>query len=166
MNSENWNKKPQPTCFTPTLRLLCAAIAFCPLLFSGCGADTKLNPIAGKVTLDGKGYSRLLVYFRPTKGKPNQFNMGVGETDENGILTLRSSGGDGLIAGTYRVAFTYLIVPGQREPAGLDEKLDGPGMAEPIEKVPALYADWENSPVMFTVKHGSDNYFEFDIPAE
>lgn len=134
------------------------------LAIAGCGGEPTLYPIEGKVTLGGKAYNRLIVYFRPIDEKVNAYNLGVGETDVQGILGLRSTAGQGLAAGNYRVSFTCMEMKGGKGSAGLGEKMDDqPGMTA-VERVPPEYCDAKNSPVEFVVTAGTDNYFEFDIP--
>ena len=129
----------------------------------GCFGDPELHPVTGKVTLQGKSYERLIVYFRPLQGEISQFNMGVGETDGSGNLALRSSAGNGLAAGTYRVAFSCMTVRGTGAVPGMDEKADDNQNIQMVERVPTKYADLENSPVEFEVRAGT-NEFIFDIP--
>jgi hypothetical protein len=158
----------------PKLRLLVNAgyrqVAFAVMLLSisvaGCGKDTTLHPISGKVTMGGKSYYRLLVYFRPISGEVDQYNLGVGETDATGVLTLRSTAGDGLVAGKYRVSFSLLVVPGSDEAVDPNVKRERRQDRPAIEKVPAQYADAEQSPVTFEVTSGGSNYFEFDVPED
>jgi hypothetical protein len=140
------------------------AVACSFVVSSGCRKDTTLHTVSGKVTLGGKPYNRLIVYFRPISAKVTEYNMGVGETDAQGTMTLRSTAGNGLIQGKYRVAFSHLIVPGAREAISMDQKQEMPKSVAPVEKVPEPYADWENSPVVFEVKANDENYFEYDIP--
>lgn len=139
-------------------------------LFSavGCGGDPPLYPISGKVTLGGKSYERLLVYFRPLEGPVTRFNLGVGETDKDGNLALRSSAGMGLPTGKYRVTFSCFVVRGAS--LGVDQKVDelAPALQnlEPEQIVPELYRESEGeakSPVEFEIQTGQ-NVFEFDIP--
>lgn len=137
--------------------------AICSLsLFVGCG-DPPLNPVEGTVTLGGKPYERLLVYFRPVGGKVDRFSMGVGETDKDGTLGLRSSAGDGLAAGKYRVCFNCYVAKGKA--VGLGEKADDDDRTLVTEDiVPAPYNDPESSPVEFVIQRGVTNLFEYDIP--
>ena len=136
--------------------MLCALV--------GCG-DPPLQTVAGKVTLDGKAYPRLIVYFRPMSGTPNEFNLGVGETDPSGKLTLRSTAGGGLQRGTYRVSFSCVVqVNGKGAIAGLsEEKADDDRKLVTKELVPERFLG-EESPIEFEVKTG-ENFFEYDIPA-
>lgn len=148
---------------------LSAALCFCALMAaSGCGKPT-LYPIQGKVTLGGKGYERLIVYFRPVSGVVNEYNLGVGETDKDGTLKMRSTAGMGLAAGEYKVTFTYLKTKSGKVVSGADEKPDDFGSVVTIEMVPDEYSDRkaaETTPVRFTVKPGGENTFNFDIPVK
>lgn len=133
---------------------------------TGCG-DPPLHKVEGNVTLGGKSYNRLLVYFRPIDEKVNQFNMGVGETDATGRLALRSTAGDGLQAGKYRVSFSCMQSDSSRGNEALGgEKLDDDRDVKIVELVPSPYDAEENmdqSPLEFEVKSGV-NVFDFDIP--
>jgi hypothetical protein len=139
------------------------------LLIVGCGGDPPLHTLSGKVTLGGKSYSRLLVYFRPVEGKVNQFNLGVGETDAAGVLSLRSTAGMGLVAGKYRVSFSCMQPKNNPAAANLspDEKPDDDRNIQMEELVPSPYDNETNAdttPLEFEVKPGTENHFEFDIP--
>ncbi len=144
---------------------LTACILLC---LSGCAGDPPLHSLSGKVTLGGKPYPRLLVYFRPIEGKVNQFNLGVGETDANGVLSLRSTAGMGLMAGKYRVSFSCMQPKGRpaNQVQSSDEKPDDDRNVEMVELVPAPYDNDTNadtSPLEFEIKPGMDNVFEHDI---
>jgi hypothetical protein len=153
--------------------LYTTAFGVAALLAAGCGkSDPPVYPISGKVTLGGKPYERVIVYFRPVGGEINAFNLGVGETEKDGTLKMRSSGGMGVMAGEYKVTFTYQQVKTAKgtQTLGSDEKLgDLGGGVTAIELVPddlvAGKAE-ETTPVRFTVKPGDENRFEFDIPAK
>lgn len=150
------------------LTLFFAAFLLCVSL-NGCGGDPPLHALGGKVTLGGKSYSRLLVYFRPIEGQVNQFNLGVGETDAAGVLSLRSTAGMGLMAGKYRVSFSCMQPKGGTTTAGTDEKPDDDKNIQMVELVPAPYDNESNadtSPLEFEIKAGVENYFEFNIPAK
>ena len=136
-------------------------LTFLVCLFGGCG-DPTLYELTGKVTLDGEPKERLIVYFNPMDGEVTQFNLGVGETDKDGNLTLRTSAGNGLAAGNYRVSFSYLVRE-TGEAAGLGDK-DESETAITVEKVPSPYCDRKSSPVEVYIKR-SQNEFIYDIPA-
>lgn len=139
------------------------------LLVAGCGGEPPLHSLTGKVTLGGKSYSRLLVYFRPLEGKITPLNLGVGETDQAGVLSLRSTAGMGLIAGKYRVSFSCMQPKGRAIVASSDEKPDDDRTVQMIEMVPEPYDNENNadsSPLEFEIKAGAENHFEFDIPVK
>ncbi len=144
------------------LTTLALSLVFISLVV-GCGPDRTLHPVSGKVTLAGKPYQRLIVYFRPIDRKVNEYNLGVGETDANGTLQLRSTAGDGLNRGKYRVSFTCVQVRGQI--VDPEKKIDNDRGIEYDELVPEQYTDAEQSPVEFEIKPGP-NVFEFDIPGQ
>lgn len=137
----------------------------------GCGKkDPPVHAVTGKVTLGGKAYPRLLVYFRPVAGESTGFNNAVGETDKDGNLTVRSTGGLGLQAGEYKVTFTCMV-PKTGSPAAdkltHGDKPDERGITT-VELVPDAHADKtaaETTTVRFTVGAG-ENKFDFDIPAK
>ncbi|MCD0460826.1 hypothetical protein [Roseiconus lacunae] len=136
------------------------------LCLIGCG-DPQLHQVTGKVTLGGKPYQRLLVYMRPIDEQVDKFRMGVGETDAKGVLTLRSSAGDGLASGKYRVSFSCMVPKGNDE-MGLNpnEKHDDNPKLITEELVPLPYASDIDSPVEFEIGGSDPNEFVFDIPSE
>ena len=145
---------------------LCVLFGLMSLLV-GCG-DPALHPISGKVSLDGKTYERLLVYFHPLDREPDQFSIGVGETDKDGVLVLRTSAGPGIAAGNYRVTFSCIqaLRGGKTLTLGANsEKADDDRSLVTKDIVPAPYGSKNDSPVEFQVKSG-ENVFEFDIPGK
>ena len=131
-------------------------------LCCGCG-DPTLYELSGKVTLGGEPKERLIVYFNPVDQKISKFNLGVGETDADGNLTLRSTAGNGLAAGNYRVSFSYPVTEGG-DTSGLSDDKNESESAVVVEKVPEPYSSRQESPVEFYIKR-SKNEFNFDIPA-
>jgi hypothetical protein len=135
----------------------------------GCGGPPPLHPVTGKITLGGKGYQRLIVYFRPAAGNVTEFNLGVGETDASGNLTLRSTGGPGLQAGEYKVTFTCMVPKSGPGNLKVSDKPDDNRTVAFVELVPQPYDDGtsaEATPLRFTVKPGQENRYNFDIPAK
>ena len=136
---------------------------------AGCGSNPTLYEVKGRVTLDGKPHERLLVYFRPVSGESTAFNNAVGETDADGNLTVKSSGGNGLETGEYKVSFSYQAPVKQTAAAKKltsDDKPDEMGI-KVVEMVPDVYAEGKtiDSEVRFKVTSG-ENVFEYDIPAK
>lgn len=140
--------------------LLLTVLALC----FGCGGQPPLHSITGKVSLGGKTYPRLIVYFYPKSGRVGSHNLGVGETDAAGNLTLRSTAGDGLAAGEYKVFFSCMVTPSGSVIDAGNEKFDDRRGVETVELVPDEYASDETTPVIFQVRRQSENNFEFDIP--
>ncbi len=144
------------------------------LCLAGCRENVPaLHPVRGQVTLGGKPFERLLVYLHPQDAAISQYTLGVGETDANGALTLRSTAGDGLAEGNYRVTFSCLVtVAGEVIGAADSKNDDGRSVAmltssAPTirELVPEVYVHAETTPVQFQIRRGVENTLEFDIPA-
>ncbi len=135
------------------------------IVTAGCGRDTTLHPLTGKVTLGGVPYERLLVYFRPLDKPADEYSLGVGETDKAGELTLRSTAGNGLVAGKYRITFSCpsLSIHGREIQVSTDTKEENPAV-EIVERVPPQFSEWDQSTVEFEIVAGKPNHFEFDIP--
>ncbi|EMI17252.1 putative secreted protein [Rhodopirellula maiorica SM1] len=146
-------------------RQIALAILFCGCL-SGCNTEPALHPISGHITLGGKPYERLIVYFRPLDDAVTKYNLGVGETDAKGDLSLRSTAGPGLAAGTYKVSFTCIVSRGGKVIGSTDEKQDDDRSLVTEELVPPAYAEGGISGLEFEVQSSAENRFEFDIPAK
>jgi hypothetical protein len=147
------------------MRLLAVTSIILLTALTGCG-DPALHQVSGKVTLGGKPYERLLVYFHPLTREPSIFSIGVGETSKDGTLVLRSTAGDGLASGKYRVSFACYVVQGSKNrTVGLeDDKGDDKRQLDTKDIVPEPYNSPQESPVEFEIKAGVENIFEFDIP--
>ena len=147
------------------MRWVMACLLFTTILMPGCG-EPALYPISGKITLGGKPYERLLVYFHPIDRKASAFSVGVGETTNDGTLSLRSSAGNGLVSGKYRVSFACYVLQGSKNTTvGLDsEKADDDRTHVTKDIVPSPYNSPEESPLEFTVSSKGNNFLEFDIP--
>jgi hypothetical protein len=155
------------------MRIVLVAL-FAVLTVAGCGSKSPppIYPVTGKVTLGGKPYERLIVYFRPVGVDVNEYNLGVGETDKDGNLRMGSSGGVGVMAGEYKVTFHLQLMKTRQgtRAVGADEKPDelGGGMTA-VEMVPEAYRAGkaeETTTVRFTVKPDRENRFDFDVPAK
>lgn len=141
------------------------AISILTFAMVGCG-DPPLYPITGKVTLGGKSYERLLVYFHPIDQEATAFTMGVGETTKDGSLGMRSTAGDGLAEGKYRISFACFVLQGSaKQTVGLEGgKADDDRKHVTKDIVPAPYNSPQESPVEFDVKSSGENVLTFDIP--
>ncbi len=79
-------------------------LAVFAIAFVGC-SDPEVQPIEGKITLGGKPYTGLVIYMRPTDRLPSAGSIGIGQTDADGNLTLKSSAGIGLEPGATAFRF-------------------------------------------------------------
>jgi hypothetical protein len=70
------------------------------------GSPEELVLIDGLVTLNGKPLPGAVVTFLPEAGGP-----GLGDTDEEGRFSLKSSGHPGVAPGKYKVGISYLAGP-------------------------------------------------------
>lgn len=142
-------------------------VALSSLLLVGCGpAGPKVNPVTGKVTLDGTPISGATVNFSPvdaTSGSP-----ATGKTDENGVYTLTdttsSAIGSGAATGEYRVSVLWYKASGpdtsqttgsseQKEDRAARTKSTGPDAL-----LPAFYSNPLNSGLTTSVKTGKNEY--------
>ncbi|MGL6074696.1 MAG: hypothetical protein ACRC8S_11090 [Fimbriiglobus sp.] len=133
---------------------------------SGCGGKPKVYPVSGKVTLKGKPYERLIIYFRPLSGEVTQWNMAVAETDKNGeFKSILVADGNGLQAGEYKVSFSVIQTASGKSISSSDKPDDGGATVVMKELVAKPYdSTSEDTPVRFTVKPTGENVFTFDIP--
>lgn len=137
----------------------------------GCQSEPELYPVSGKVTLGGRSFNRLLVYMYPMEGDVTPFNLGVGETDVTGKLSLRSTAGMGLAQGKYRVSFSCIQPENSSGQEAVDPNVkpdDDNRQLKLVDLVPEPYDNQSNartSPEIFEIKAG-ENVFEFDIPVK
>ena len=140
------------------LALACLAL----LLPGGCGtAEPGLEPVRGKVTLDGGPWPRAgTINFTPTgttegtdasKSRPGSAEFGV-----DGSFTVGSfQPGDGLFPGTYAVSVDCPESGPQMSPTGQ--------AIEAANAVPKKYRDPSTSGLTLTVKPGERGNAEFDV---
>jgi len=149
--------------------LVAGLLGLATAVLAGCGKqDPPIYEVTGKVTLGDKAYPRLLVYFRPVSSDSTGFNNAVGETDQEGNLTVRSTAGLGLQAGEYKVTFTCMVPKSKSAAAEKLTHADKPDEVgvTTVELVPRTHADKtaaETTPVRFTVGSGG-NVFNFNVP--
>lgn len=74
---------------TKQVACLVASSAFC-LGLAGCGAQMKVAPVTGTVTLDGQPLEQVSVLFQPDNGRPS-----FGVTDKQGKYQLAYNRGQG-----------------------------------------------------------------------
>jgi hypothetical protein len=127
----------------------CARICFGIVLLtvtSGCGGvdQPKLNPVRGKVTLDGQPLANAIVSFIPDKGPPSG-----AITNSEGKYEMRfKSGGQGAVTGVHAVT--------------ISTDMDGNG-SPGAEKVPQQYN--KTSMLSAEVKNGPNEH-NFELQSQ
>ena len=124
--------------------------------------DAPLLPVRGTITLEGKPLAHAVVTFLPESGL-----AGVGETGEDGSYTLKTATKDGLKAGDYKVAVSYLV-SAEGEPQGLGPRNSiavPKSMLTATEKILPEYADLGRTTLTAKVEPGK-TMFTFDVKGE
>jgi len=135
-------------------------------LLIGCGGGAKpdvipsLEPVGGKVTLDGNPVDGISVTFFPGEG--NKGNPSTGSTDASGKYTLQHrSGKEGVPAGDYVVLFSKLTQP-DGTPIPKDKTAADVGA---VEKIPDQYRQLDNRANAVVVPKGGKT-FDFDLKSK
>lgn len=144
-------------------------ISFCSGLFAlglivGCGSGVKpekvpeLEPVSGKVTLNGEPTEGVAVIFFPAATNKNG-NPSNAITSPDGTFTLTyRTGKEGVPVGDYIVLFSKLAQPdGSPIPAGSTAADVGA-----VDQIPEMYRQQDNPVYAASVPSGGKN-FEFDI---
>ena len=124
------------------------------LILAGCiGSDPsapKLVPVTGAVTLDGKPLAGAEVGFVPT-GDTKGFGS-VGKTDGEGKYKLTSArGGEGAVAGNYKVVISRRLMPDGSAPPSGDK---APMESAARESLPTKYSMKGQTTLTATVPDG------------
>ncbi|MBW8885063.1 MAG: carboxypeptidase regulatory-like domain-containing protein [Planctomycetia bacterium] len=90
------------------------------MVIIGCGSSSKVVPVSGTVTLDGKPLANAHVVFQPEAGK-GTVTAGAGSygiTGPDGKYTLKTSDSDqaGAVVGTHRVEIDFKTESDDRDP--------------------------------------------------
>ena len=126
----------------------------------GCGSEPPRYAATGKVTIDGKPASLVIVSFRLADS--NGKGGGSGTTDKDGKFVIGENGKNtGLPSGEYKVTFSQTLVKGKPTLAGSGGKKEERVPTEK-EAVPDDYRDPQKTPISATIGSGS-NDFTFDI---
>ena len=140
-----------------------AVVAATFLSLFGCGADSSMAPVRGKVTLEGVPVAGAVVAFLPEgEGRP-----GIGRTSADGsyeVSTLKP--GDGALIGMHRVTVTAIDESGAEvvendEFASLGEIGGKPQTNKWL--APQRYANADTSGLRFEVQAGQQNTADFDL---
>jgi hypothetical protein len=96
------------------------AVALCLPFASGCGSTSRIAPVSGVVTLDGKPLANAHVAFQPqSTGKTSAAGVGsYAVTDSSGVYQLKMSDTDqpGAIIGPHRVEVNLKVEADDRDP--------------------------------------------------
>ena len=122
-----------------------------------------LLPAGGTVTVKGKPLAGAVVTFLPPHGPA----VGVGDTDEQGRYTLSCMGREGIPAGEYKVAVSYLVSDrGVPQSLGArSSQAQGPGMLSATEQFPPEYLG-PRSDQAGRRGDAPGGSFDFDIPVD
>jgi hypothetical protein len=125
------------------------------LAFAGCGSESSVVPVSGKVTLDGKALPKAHVSFQPRATAGNQ-DAGTGSysvTDDEGSYVLRLTDSDkpGAVVGTHRVEINLMSGGGDRDPKTMPR----------VKTLPLKYN--RQSELQFEVKPGGTSAANFDL---
>ena len=135
--------------------------------FTCCGCNSgglAVYPVKGKVTFNGKpmagGGS---IAFVPQGGEAKVDSGGEIKADGTYELSTHKPG-DGAMAGDFKVVITQTVF---NEP---ERVADGEGLPKAAaaavpqaEQIPAIYSDFEKSPLTAKVEAKSQNEFNFDL---
>ncbi|MCA1685602.1 MAG: hypothetical protein LC745_06370 [Planctomycetia bacterium] len=122
---------------------------------------TKLVPVTGTVTINGKGVPGVVVTFLPP-----MWSASNGETKDDGTYTLQTAGKPGALPGHYKVGISYLV-SAEGEPQGLAPRSAmslPPEMLTAREKLPPEYSDLGRTTQKATVSTAGGR-FDFDVKA-
>jgi hypothetical protein len=112
----------------------------------GCGGESKsLLPVEGRVTLHGKPLAGCAVTFVPLEEK-GEYYQAEGETDAQGIYTLKTAGRSGAPAGKYR-AIVQTGAADRSQDASFDPQ----------------YSNWRKSPLLREVADNAPKD-AYDLP--
>jgi hypothetical protein len=128
------------------------------LLTLGCGSSSKVVPVSGVVTLDGKPLPNAHIVFQPEAGK-GTVNAGTGSygsTGPDGKYTLKASDSDqtGAVVGTHRVEIDFKTESDDRDPK----------LRPPPKHLPPKYN--RQSELQFKVERSGTSTANFDLKSQ
>lgn len=143
-------------------RLIVSALAVLCAPLAGCGGS-RIVPVSGVVTLDGKPYKNAIVSFQPkaTDNDPNPGRGSVGITDENGRYTLSYDGKEpGAVVGKHWIR---IFTKQDAKDAPPDDKSESDSKVK-VRYVEPIPIEWhEFSTKEFVVPAGGTDKANFDI---
>jgi hypothetical protein len=144
-------------------------VGFLCLLFAGCGdGESRLVPVSGVVTRDGKPLARALVEFEPVPGRagdPNFNPSSAGITDPEGRFRLDTRFGAGAVVGEHAVKIWEEVKVESEGDAEQEEKWEyqllpessDPGLSFTVSEHGTKEANFAlQSPVVITTQPKAD----------
>jgi len=132
-------------------------------LFGGCGKRSfKVDPVSGKVTLDGKPVPNLTVIFQPvaadSSAEPRPASFGSTSDQGDYVLTLPDPTGPkkGAVVGKHRVAFT-------RSPPSAGPSSDLGVRMPPNPVLDPVLARYQRTPWELEVPPGGTKDMNFEL---
>ncbi len=140
----------------------CVALMFC---LAGCSGEsgTRLVPVKGQVTVQGKPAGGAHLLFYPADGKSNPSEA---RSDPDGKFVVETVGKPGMAPGEYKVTISYLTNPDKTaytpKPGDLDlEQLRMQGKV--IESLPAKYSNLQMTELKIVVTEQGNPEVKFDL---
>jgi len=138
-------------------------------LITGCGSDDgrpATVAATATVTYNGTAVEGAHVTLSPAEGKGD---AAFGDTDAQGAAALRTSFGDGVVPGSYKVTVTKMVAeaaPGATE--NVDDEVDEEegeegGNVTHKSVLPEKYGKADESGFTATVTEDGENAFTFDL---
>ena len=125
-------------------------------LSAGCSQNEKLNPVQGKVLLQGQLLAGALVSFHAENFADN---TPTAFTKEDGTFSVMTGDIAGAKAGTYKVT-VMCQVPTKAPPEG---GMSFGGMGETEDRLKGAYANRNQSKISVTIKDGPNQLEPFDL---
>jgi hypothetical protein len=141
-----------------------AVVAMAVLICLGCGpaGQVKVYPVKGKVTFEGKPLAGGgAISFVPVASQEGK--TAAGEIKEDGSYELTTyEPGDGSMVGDFRVVINQ-VTEKEPEPTpdGAPPPKGGSRVVAEADRIPAIYADFQNSPLTAKVEAKSLNTLDF-----
>jgi hypothetical protein len=139
----------------PLLIAAALGLPFVAVIGIGCSQKETLNPVHGKVLLQGQPLAGALVSFHPGDIKQNP---ATGYTKDDGTFSVMTGDLEGAKAGSYQVTI-MCQVPVKKKSEGMAFG----GMEETEDRLKGAYANRDTSQITVTIKEGPNQLEPFDL---
>jgi hypothetical protein len=129
---------------------------------AGCGGPPSLVPVGGVVTIDGKAYEGVRVYFTPQTEVPAKSfasRFAIGISDKDGKYTLKGTYGEGVEVGEYKVTFSRVVARSGKADTDPNRKPEESGAKESLSPE---FTDIKKTKFTAVVSN-SNREFAFDL---